>query len=186
MKFDSLKIDSDWSLFLDRDGVINKKINDGYVLSVNDLDFIPGSLKAISILSNIFGSLFIVTNQQCVGKGLLTLQELNNIHEYMLEKIREKGGRITDIFIATSLEKDKNSMRKPSTGMACQALNKYPEIELAKSFMAGDTLTDMLFGRRSGMKNILINKHSLSEKNMYEYRFNTLLDFALMMDSYHS
>ena len=72
-------IDSSWSLFLDRDGVINKRNFKGYVLNYNDFVFQDGALKAIAQFKNKFKYIFIVTNQQCVGKKLLSLEKLNSI-----------------------------------------------------------------------------------------------------------
>ncbi|MCF8223175.1 MAG: HAD-IIIA family hydrolase [Bacteroidales bacterium] len=175
-------INRDWCLFLDRDGVINKKINNGYVLSVYDLDFIPGALEAISILTGKFRHIFIVTNQQCIGKGLITHAEVDKIHNYLAEKVKEAGGNITDIFVAPSLEEDKNPYRKPGTGMAMDAAGKYPSADLEKSVMAGDSLTDMLFGRKAGMLNVLINPGIITDKSLFDYRYNNLLDFAHSLD----
>ena len=66
-----MKFDSSWTLFLDRDGVINEREDGGYITKVEDFSFVPGSIKAIEKLSNIFGRIVIVTNQAGIGKGLM-------------------------------------------------------------------------------------------------------------------
>lgn len=178
MSFENITRDKRWSLFLDRDGVINKKVDNGYVLSIQDMEFIPGSLKAIGLLSNIFENIFIVTNQQCVGKGLLSSNELDSIHRFMLDRIRENGGHIKDIFVSPHLEKEKNRFRKPGTGMAEDAVRKYPVTDLKRSVMAGDTVTDMLFGRNAGMVNVLIGDAVINDRSLYDFKFKSLLLFA--------
>ncbi len=183
MNYDIKSVNKSWSLFLDRDGVINRKIPEGYVLSVNEFEFMPGVTDALKILRGKFGNIFIVTNQQCVGKGLINMKQLEYIHSYMLKKIRDHGGDITDIFVSPWLEKDRNPDRKPGTGMAEKALTKYPGTDLSKSIMAGDSVTDMIFGRRSGMLNILIGSHQNADKSLFDYRFGSLSEFALSLQS---
>lgn len=176
------KINKDWCLFLDRDGVINKKITNGYVLSPYDLEFSPGALEAINILTGKFKHIFIVTNQQCIGKGLITHEGINKIHAILIEKVQEAGGNITDIFVAPSLEKDKDPYRKPGTGMATEASAKYPATDLRKSVMAGDSVTDMLFGRKAGMLNVLISPGKITDKSLFDYHYYNLMGFAQSLE----
>ncbi len=183
MNFKNAAIDNSWSLFLDRDGVINRKIKNGYVLSINDFEFLPGVLNAINILNRKFNRIFIVTNQQCIGKGLISMKELEHIHDYMLERIRKGGGDITDIFVSPWLEEDKNPYRKPGAGMAEEALKKYSDINYSRSVMVGDTVTDMLLGRKLGMLNVLISSHDDPGRKIYDFRFNSLADFARDLNS---
>lgn len=151
-------------------------------MSIHNFDFIPGAIEAINILSGRFKHIFIVTNQQCIGKGLISIEEVYRIHLYMLEQIESAGGHITDIFIAPSLEKDKDPLRKPGTGMALEAVSKYPDTDLSKSVMAGDSLADMLFGKKTGMINVLISPETMSDEKLFDYRYNNLLEFALSLD----
>ena len=71
--FDISKINKSWTLFLDRDGVINKEISDGYVRTIKDFDFYPGALEAINIFRNFFGKIVIITNQRGIGKKSLSI-----------------------------------------------------------------------------------------------------------------
>lgn len=171
----------DWSLFLDRDGVINRQVIGGYVLDISQFEFLPGVTEAIPVLNGFFREIFIVTNQQCIGKGLLDNDGLNVIHNYMVGKIVENGGYITDIFVSPHLDTEEHPSRKPSAGMAYQAADLYPGIKLSQSVMAGDSTSDMLFGRNAGMINILIGSGNSVDTKLYEHRFDTLFEFALSL-----
>ncbi len=141
------------SLFLDRDGVINRHRPDDYVKNWTEFEFLPGSLEALAQLSNSFRFILIVTNQRGVSKGLFSEQMLKSIHDQMLAEISQNGGRIDGIYYCTALPDD-DLNRKPNPGMALQAKRDYPEIEFASSIMIGDSDSDIEFGNRLGMKTI--------------------------------
>ncbi len=144
------EIGPDWTLFLDRDGTINKRI-DGYVTSWESFSFIEGVPKAIAECSNIFGRIFIVTNQQGIDKELMTHEDLAEIHSRMIQVIEYFDGRIDNIYYDPSLAVYEAFGRKPRPGMAFTAKKDYPEIDFKKSIMVGDTLSDMQFGKAAGM-----------------------------------
>jgi D-glycero-D-manno-heptose 1,7-bisphosphate phosphatase len=149
-------VDNSWTLFLDRDGVINERILGGYVQSISEFKFLPGVLESLATLSSYFQYIFVVTNQQGIGKKLMTTCNLSEIHAYMLEKVKLEGGRIDEVFFAPELKTDPLHTRKPKPDMANQAKEKYPSIDFNKSIMVGDTDSDILFGRNLGMKTIRI------------------------------
>lgn len=151
-----LSIDSSWTLFLDRDGVINERIMQGYVTSVEEFQFLPGVPEAIAELSKIFGNIFIVTNQQGIAKGLMTEGNLLDIHDYMCREVENVGGKITKCFYAPGMVSRKNSLRKPNPGMALMAQRQFENIDFNKSVMVGDSNSDILFGRNLGMKTVRI------------------------------
>lgn len=144
------------TLFLDRDGVINVRLPGAYVQVPEQFKFAEGSLEAIAILSAYFARIVIVTNQQGIGKGLMTEEDLSIVHQKMLEGIKAEGGRIDAIFSCPNLVSDNAICRKPNPGMALQAKAMFPEIEFKKSVIVGDSISDMLFGKRLGMKTILV------------------------------
>lgn len=159
-------IDHTWTLFLDRDGVINERIVGDYVKSRDQFHFLPGVLEAMPRLASIFAKIVVVSNQQGIGKGVMSVQELNNIHEKMTETIRGKGGRIDLILFSPDLAGSGSFTRKPNIGMALQAKKRFPEIIFKKSVMAGDSLSDMIFGKRLGMLTVLISTdHTLAREN---------------------
>jgi len=153
-------IDKSWTLFLDRDGVINKKRENDYVLKWEQFEFISGVLDALKELSLIFGKIFIVTNQQGIGRGYMTEAELKIIHTNMLEKINNSGGKIDAVYYAPQIKESNHSDRKPNVGMALKAKKDFPVIDFKKSVMAGDSLSDMEFGHRLGMINVLISEEA--------------------------
>jgi histidinol-phosphate phosphatase family protein len=167
-----LNIDSTWTLFLDRDGVINEKIENDYVKSLSDFEFIEGSLEALEMLEPMFDYIVVVTNQQGIGKGLMTEADLLIIHQKLVIEVTENGGRIDKIYHCPNLAADNAPCRKPSTGMAFQAREDFPEIDFTKSIMVGDSQSDMEFGDRLGMKCVKIG-----EDENYE-SFESLFHFA--------
>ena len=82
-----LHIDHSWTLFLDRDGVINKNIDGSYVLDWEQFEFLDGVLETMPKLAKLFNKIIVVTNQQCIAKGLLTEETLNEIHQNMMNMI---------------------------------------------------------------------------------------------------
>ncbi|MCF8231461.1 MAG: HAD family hydrolase [Bacteroidales bacterium] len=182
MNLKDLDIDNTWSLFLDRDGVINPRIEDGYVTKWEEFELLPGVLEALKIFSQIFGRIFIITNQQGIGKGLMNKHMLENIHEKMTTEIQKGGGRIDAIYYCPDLEEDSSPNRKPAPGMAFQAQHDYPEVIFSKSLMIGDTSTDIAFGRRAGMYTALCFSQSFEEYKGQEkphFVAKDLLSFAL-------
>ncbi len=161
------KIDKTWTLFLDRDGVINVRLIDDYVKNINEFKFLPGVLEAFKIFAEKFGRIVIVTNQQGVGKGLMTLQDVDSIHDFMKKEIEAQKGRIDAIYVCPQLKSDPNNFRKPSPRMAYMAQHDFPEINLEKSIMIGDSNSDIEFGRNAGMYTILIGDE-----------FESLFEFA--------
>ncbi len=150
------EIDSDWTLFLDRDGVINQRNFNGYITSVETFHFTPYFLDSIPILTNIFGKIIVVTNQQGVAKGEMSIDKLHEIHSYMKQAIQKHGGKINHVLSATNLKNTINDRRKPLPNMAFEAKKIFPTIDFTKSVMIGDTNSDILFGNNLGMKTILL------------------------------
>ena len=170
-----LQIDKSWTLFLDRDGVINLHFPKDYVKNWNEFFFLEGAIDAIVRLSNEFGKIIVVTNQQGVAKGKMTEEMLRIIHINMLSEIEAAGGRIDSIYAATVLaDSDPEGIRKPRIGMAMQAQKDFPEIDFAKAVIVGDSITDMQFGRNSGMFTVLV-----SDKEGSDVVESVLVDFKL-------
>lgn len=144
------------TLFLDRDGVINERPPGDYVRRWEDFHFLPGVLEAMPLLAARFARIIIVTNQQGIGKGLMTEADLADIHQRMIAAIEEAGGRIDAIFHCPDLRSKPDHCRKPRPTMALRARQQFPDIDFSQSLMVGDTLSDMQFGYRLGMQTVLI------------------------------
>ena len=174
----SHNIESSRTIFLDRDGVINEKIVDGYVRSWDDFSFINKALQAISDLSKRCGIILVVTNQRGVGKGLMTEDELITIHEKMCKAINKESGRIDKVYYCTD-KSESSEFRKPNVGMALQAKKDFSEINFTKSIMIGDSISDMLFGDNLGMTCFYIGEEiPLEGSGIIDARFKSLYDCA--------
>lgn len=174
------QIDKSWTLFLDRDGVINYEKKDEYVLHWDEFIFMPGVKDALKILNELFGVIVIVTNQKCIGKKLLTTEDLQLIHQNMVNEIAAAGGRIDQIYFCPDLEDDSPN-RKPNHGMALQAKQDFPQIDFSKSMMVGNKLSDMQFARNAGMTSVFAattNPDTEFPHPLIDLRVNDLLDFA--------
>lgn len=148
--------DKSWTLFLDRDGVINVRFPGDYVKRVEEFEFLPGAPEAIAKLSGIFGRVIVVTNQQGISKGYYTHNDLAEIHAFMKRAVENAGGKIDAVYYAHQLAQENSPMRKPGTGMALQAKQDFPEIDFSKSIMVGDSESDMEFAHGVGMKAVFV------------------------------
>jgi D-glycero-D-manno-heptose 1,7-bisphosphate phosphatase len=149
------EIDKSWTLFLDRDGVINHETVGFYITKWEDFIFYDGVLEAIKFFTKQFGRVIIITNQRGVSKGLMTEEDLNDIHQNMLGLISSNGGRINKIYYCTDMDNESPN-RKPNPGMAFLAKNDFPDIDFNRTLMIGNTTGDMKFGKNIGAQTIFI------------------------------
>ncbi len=181
MSLKGLNADRSWTLFLDRDGVINRRIVGGYITRWEDFEFLPGVLEAMKVLGKIFGRIVIVSNQQGIGKGIMTDEDLDRIHSSMVRQVEGARGRIDLILYAPHLKEAGSPLRKPAIGMALEAKARFPEIDFARSVMAGDSESDLIFGRNAGMKTVLISDDPGKIKKLnvlYDHFFPDLISFS--------
>jgi len=174
------KIDRRWTLFLDRDGVINVEKDQSYIFHYGEFMFYERGLEALSLLSGIFPRIVVVTNQKGVGKGLMTTAALRDIHEKMTAAVRTAGGRIDAIYYCDAISDD-HSHRKPNPGMAFAAQQDIPEIDLSRSIMVGNNISDMEFGRNAGMHTVFLSTTGEAPTLPHpsiDMVFNDLYDFA--------
>jgi D-glycero-D-manno-heptose 1,7-bisphosphate phosphatase len=169
------------ALFLDRDGVINERIPGEYIEFPAQFKFTENCLEAMAVFKKAFNRIVVVTNQQGIGKGIMTERQLDEIHAFMKAAIEKAGGKIDQIYHCPELAKDNPDCRKPNTGMAFQAQKDFPEIDFSKSVMVGDSISDMEFGKRLEMTTILIDGKKEERVNDYiiDYKFSSLFDFAM-------
>ena len=146
------------TLFLDRDGVINQKLEGRYVTNFNEFVFVKNSDLAIRKLHKIFKRILIVTNQQGIGKGIMTEDDLNLLHLQMQRKLNPDLDLIDKIYFCPCLEGDSCNCRKPKTGMLEKAKLDFPEIIIKNSFLIGDSESDIEAGNKFGLKTIKVNE----------------------------
>lgn len=157
-------VDKEWTLFLDRDGVINKKLDGDYIKHIHEFEFEPGVLDLFPRFHEKFGRIIVVTNQQGIGKKLMTEKDLHDIHEHMKNSIEAEGGRIDEMYFAPQRKLENSIMRKPGVGMPLKASKDFPDINFSKSIMIGDSATDIEMGKTLGMTTIFLH-HGDSEKD---------------------
>lgn len=172
-----LKIDPSWTLFLDRDGVINQRIVGDYVKNNSEFILLPGVAEAISISNRLFNRVVVVTNQQGIGKGLMTTCNLNDVHRYCLELLKPMNAHIDAFYHAPALSSENSESRKPNTGMGYQAQKDFPEIDFRKSIMVGDSDSDIEFGKNLGMFTVFIDQKNREKHKLADYTFKSLNDF---------
>ena len=146
------------TLFLDRDGVINFKLEGKYIQDVSEFKFIPGVLLAMNKLSTVFKRIIIVTNQQGIGKRIMSDLELKKVHDFMLARINAEGGRIEKIYYCPHLVKDDCNCRKPNPGMIQQAFYDYPKIDAKYSYLIGDSESDIQAGKQCNLHTVKVDK----------------------------
>ncbi len=151
-------IDQQWTLFLDRDGIINERIVGDYVRKKEQLIFKKDFLETIRQLRDNFGTIIIVTNQQGIAKGLMSEVDLSIVHQYLLDSLKKIGVTVDAIYYCPHLKESCCNCRKPGTGMAQQAKKDFPYINFNKSMIIGDSLSDVLFGKRCGMMTVLVDE----------------------------
>ena len=172
--------DPGWTIFLDRDGVINYEKENDYILNWSEFEFYPGVTEAISLLSEKFAKLIVISNQRGVGRGLMSEKDLLNIQRQMRSEIERNGGRIDKIYYCTATDSH-HFYRKPNPGMALQAAKDFPSIDLSKTIMVGNKLSDMQFGRNAGTYTVYL-RTTHSEQPLphadIDLSFPSLIDFA--------
>jgi histidinol-phosphate phosphatase family protein len=173
-----------WTIFLDRDGVINIQKSGGYIQNCAEFQFLPKNLDVFQKISTHFETVLVVTNQQGIAKGLMTESDLNEIHDLMLAEISKAGGHINKVYFCPDFAYLNPPCRKPNIGMALQAKEDFPEIDFSKSVMVGDSDSDIEFGKRLGMLTVWIDNGVSSDKKRKiitaeaDFVFSSLEDFV--------
>jgi D-glycero-D-manno-heptose 1,7-bisphosphate phosphatase len=144
------------TVFLDRDGVINRKMPEGqYVTGWQHFHLLPGVPEAIAKLNQAGLRVLVVTNQRGIALGLYAPSDVDHIHVQLNERLAQSGAHI-DGFYFCPHDKRECNCRKPLPGLFEQAQANFPEITPATSLIIGDSLSDIEFGRALGMKTIFI------------------------------
>lgn len=177
---DLKQINKTWTLFLDRDGVINHEKYKDYVYAWHEFIFYDGVPEALKILAGKFGPIIITTNQRGVGRGLMTEADLQDIHTNMVKDIDAAGGRVDRIYYCVA-DDPNHPCRKPNPGMILQAKQDFPQIDLQKSLIVGNNMSDMEFGRNAGIHTVFVkttNPEQALPHPAIDLAFNSLPDFA--------
>lgn len=148
------------AIFLDRDGVINEEVNE--LVNIDELKIYPASFKAIKMINDSIFQTIVITNQPMLAKGKLTEDDLDQIHRKLESLLGARGAKIDAIYYCPHHPergwkgenknlKIKCSCRKPKTGLIKKAVKDF-NIDLAKSFFIGDSLTDYKTAKNARIK----------------------------------
>jgi histidinol-phosphate phosphatase family protein len=147
-------------VFLDRDGVINRKAPEGdYVTSWSEFDFLPGALEGLRRLAGSRMSIVVVTNQRGVARGRMTEADVRDIHRRMCAAVAEAGGRLDAIYYCP--HEGGCTCRKPAVGMLESAAADL-RLSLRDAAMVGDSPSDMEAARRIGATQVLVGSANVS------------------------
>ncbi len=140
------------AVFLDRDGVINRKAAEGeYITRWEDFHFLPGVADGITLLNRAGWSVIVISNQRCIAKGLLTIEKLESIHRRMREELIAAGAGVDGIYYCPHKKEAACDCRKPAPGMLLTAAKEH-QLDLQSSWMIGDSETDVEAGKRAGCR----------------------------------
>ena len=146
------------AVFLDRDGVINKKIEMDYVKKWEEFKFLPGAISAIKFLNDNKIPVYLITNQSGIGRGMMTSEDLNSVHNKMKSALKIQGAHFDDVFVCPHAPEKNCDCRKPKAGLLLQAKKKYPDIDFKSSWFIGDSQSDVEVGMTVGCRTYLIKK----------------------------
>ncbi len=162
------------AIFFDRDGVVNYRIVKEYITKPVHFRFLPDFLDFFNALSNTSYLRILVTNQQGIGKGLMTEGDLSEVHAFMQNELLTRfGSKFNDIFYCPDLASTNSFYRKPNPGMLLDAMRKW-NIEPTYSWMIGDRRSDILAGKNAGIKSILIGNKNCDDAPEADYIFKNL------------
>jgi len=160
------------AVFLDRDGVICEN-RDDYVKSWEEFVWIPGAKEALSRLMSHGYIAIVVTNQSAIGRGIVTRETVDKIHQRMGEEIAQTGGKIEKIYYCPHKPEDGCGCRKPEPGLVLQAAEDL-ELDLRSSYLVGDNITDVEMGHKVGSRTIMVKTgkglSELADKSRWKIR----------------
>ena len=174
----------EWCLFLDRDGVINRRIIGDYVRTWHDFEWLPGAQSALKILREWAPHLVVVTNQQGVGKGLMSCGDVAEIHQSLRADLAADGVVIDAFQVCPHLESAGCSCRKPRPGLILDWLKQHPDSSASLSIMVGDSDSDFELARNvaavvGGCASVHIGATGSDDADA---SFDSLWEFALAVE----
>jgi histidinol-phosphate phosphatase family protein len=162
------------TVFLDRDGVLNRRISGGYVTRWADFVFLPGVVESLEKLEIARFQLVIISNQAGVAKGMLTCSDLIQITQASLKRLRQAGVVLEGAFFCLHAPSDGCPCRKPKVGLLREAARVMP-IDFRRSFFVGDSPSDMQAGAGMGCATIYLGEDN-NNSICADYRGLTMSD----------
>jgi D-glycero-D-manno-heptose 1,7-bisphosphate phosphatase len=152
------------AIFLDRDGVIIENRRN-YVRSWADVAIYDNALEALAYISRYPLKVVIVTNQSVIGRGLISLNTASEINTRLVDEIHKAGGRVDGVFMCPHAPEDHCVCRKPKPGLFYQAAQEL-SLDLARSILVGDALSDIKAGRAAGLEQSVLVKTGLGNQQL--------------------
>lgn len=156
------------AVFLDRDGTINVP-RKRYVTDPSQFKFLEGAAEAIARLSESDYKIIVATNQSAVGRGVISLEVLEEIHELMLSQVEAAGGRLDAVLVCTHRPDEGCGCRKPETGLVDLAVSSF-DLDVSASWFVGDNTKDIVCGKAAGLKTVLVGTGYGGEDGLYDVK----------------
>ena len=142
-------------VILDRDGVLNREIESGWLSSVDQWEWEAGSLEALGLFAISGTKVSIVSNQSGIGRGVVTQQAVDEIHQWLAALLAATGVELAGIFVCPHGPDEGCSCRKPSPGLVWAAIQQ-SGVAADQSLLIGDDLRDLVAGRAAGVQVALV------------------------------
>ena len=152
------------TIFLDRDGVINKEIN--YLHKIDDFEFIDGIFDVCLHFQSLGYKIIVITNQSGISRGYYSHSDYQKVTQWMLDQFKDKNIEILDIFYCPHGPDSTCDCRKPNPGMFLQAKAKH-NTDMTVSWMIGDKERDIIAANKAGINNTIMLKtdHKLNQSS---------------------
>lgn len=166
------------AVFLDRDGVINRKAPNGqYITSWQELELLPGAADAIAMLNGCEFRVIVVTNQRCIAKQLVTEDNIRALNKRLCEELAVAGSRIDAVYYCPHDIEPPCNCRKPSPGMLLQAARDH-HLDLQSSWMVGDSESDIIAGRTAGCRTVRLLPYHGEDPTSADLAVDSLISAA--------
>ena len=168
------------AIFLDRDGVINVKLpEDRYVRRPSELALLPEVGMALCTLRRLGYLLVIVTNQRGIGRGFMTVEDLDAVHDHLKRELSRDDARVDAVYYCPHDVHEACSCRKPEPGLILTAAREW-DIDLRASYVVGDSPSDIEAGRKAGTRTVRITR---AADDLADLAFESLTDFARYLET---
>jgi len=156
----SIEFRQNIAVFLDRDGTLNE--DRGYVTSPEQLVIFSGVPEALARLNLMGVQVILVTNQSAIGRGLMTIHDLQRIHQKLADLLRAHGGHIDEVYVCPHRPDEGCACRKPHVTMIKQAAERF-SLDLSQCFFVGDKCSDLESAHKAGVTGVLVMSSVYSE-----------------------
>jgi D-glycero-D-manno-heptose 1,7-bisphosphate phosphatase len=164
-------------VFFDRDGVVNEPSDDYFLKSWDEFRFMPGFIESLRVAQEKGYVAVIITNQQGVGKGLTSVEMLDQIHTQLIAELAGLGLELLDVYYCPHLAEEGCACRKPKPGMILDASKKY-NLNVGASWMVGDRERDIESGHAAGCRAIRV----ADDETAAEHRVISMKDLPALLD----